>query len=654
MQLNLNSSLNYKMNNRLITINPNLVPKQPQLTKPFSCRNNPSSEITSKQLSTNNKSSINQNCPKLSVRLLTGNLASEDRLSRNPQVKPIITLKNTKEVFKRLSSNKAVTKVIRKPSEDLLSENSNKTANKAPNSKNSAQDISREKNSRQFPSNSSQNVKFMSLAFGLKNNLLKQANEKQIVIFESRKPTINFKGLFQQIRNNQKTAFSTKNDDYKNGETAVTKMNGILNHSNTTSSTLHAMLKSKKLKTDINGEKEQPETAGTVARSRLEGTLLRKSSGTETKSFEAIEKQPNDDKHNKRKRFVCDESLPVLRRKFVLNDNTSVSDLSANLREDLNKQWSGNETRVDFVHENFANMYEDSTVAYLIEQEELYAPDPHYIDHSQPNLKWKMRAILLDWIQEVCSDYLLKRETYYYAVNYLDRYLSMVPNVEKRSLQLIGLTCLYLAAKIEEVLLPKVENMVLAANNTYSADQIIKMENSIYFTLGFRITPPTLNTWANWYAAQWDAYVDESEHAQENVLASSFPSAIKFKQPTQQSYALYRNLMQLLDASMLDIQTLQYKQRALVLSMMYVLVGREYKQFTTEMIATEFPNSSQYLLDESFAYNNLFGNFVTGFGMELLSLLPTIQFVSSFFSLEIDISLPIAAKIDKENVLQVF
>ena len=112
--------------------------------------------------------------------------------------------------------------------------------------------------------------------------------------------------------------------------------------------------------------------------------------------------------------------------------------------------------------------------------------------------------------------------------------------------------------------------------------------------------------------------------------------------------------MQLLDAAILEIQTLQYKQRALVLSIMYVLVGRELQQFTTDMIVQEFPSSSQYLLDESFAYNNLFGHFVQDcFGMKLQDLLPTIQYVSSFFSLDFDISLPIAAKIDKENVLQV-
>ena len=35
-----------------------------------------------------------------------------------------------------------------------------------------------------------------------------------------------------------------------------------------------------------------------------------------------------------------------------------------------------------------------------------------------------MRAILIDWMMEVCSDYLFKRETFHLSVNFVDRYLS--------------------------------------------------------------------------------------------------------------------------------------------------------------------------------------------------------------------------------------
>lgn len=67
---------------------------------------------------------------------------------------------------------------------------------------------------------------------------------------------------------------------------------------------------------------------------------------------------------------------------------------------------------------------------------------------SHPNLQPRMRAILLDWIIEVCEVYKLHRETYYLTVDYLDRYLSAKSNISKNQLQLIGITCLFIASKV--------------------------------------------------------------------------------------------------------------------------------------------------------------------------------------------------------------
>lgn len=42
-----------------------------------------------------------------------------------------------------------------------------------------------------------------------------------------------------------------------------------------------------------------------------------------------------------------------------------------------------------------------------------------------------MRAILIDWMMEVSMEFTLKRETFHYALNYVDRYLSTEANIEK-------------------------------------------------------------------------------------------------------------------------------------------------------------------------------------------------------------------------------
>ena len=341
----------------------------------------------------------------------------------------------------------------------------------------------------------------------------------------------------------------------------------------------------------------------------------------------------------------------------IVSENSSISDDKYDekytnepsiLVDDIKEQL------VDFDHETFTNQFDNSTLHFLMSQEGEYAPNPHYLEHRQKHLKWQMRAILLDWMQEVCSDYLFKRETFHMAANFVDRYLSVKADIEKNTLQLIGLTALFLAAKMEEVYTPKVENMVAAANNTYSPAQLLAMEQRMYFGLGLKVTPPTLNLWANWYMAQWDNFLDESSHARSHPLIKSQKNLPRFRLPCEQSYALYREFMQLVDAAILDVETLKYKQRALIASFLYSLMGREFKQFTLDQIVYEFPHSSLYLLDESFAFNDLFGGFLQQcFAVALLDLLPTIQYISTYFNLKINVSLPVAAKVDKDNVLNV-
>ena len=63
----------------------------------------------------------------------------------------------------------------------------------------------------------------------------------------------------------------------------------------------------------------------------------------------------------------------------------------------------------------------------------------------------------IDWLIEVCEVYRLHRETFYLAVDFLDRYLGIAEPVPKNRLQLIGVTCLFIGAKLEEIYPPKLQ-----------------------------------------------------------------------------------------------------------------------------------------------------------------------------------------------------
>ena len=89
-----------------------------------------------------------------------------------------------------------------------------------------------------------------------------------------------------------------------------------------------------------------------------------------------------------------------------------------------------------------------------------------------------MRVILLDWMTEVCQEFLIKRDTFYTAMNFVDRYLSVCQyEVPKSELQLIGVTSLFLASKIEEIFIPKVSDFALATDGGYTSKQIMEMEH---------------------------------------------------------------------------------------------------------------------------------------------------------------------------------
>jgi len=60
-----------------------------------------------------------------------------------------------------------------------------------------------------------------------------------------------------------------------------------------------------------------------------------------------------------------------------------------------------------------------------------YHADPFYFNTKQNEVTWMMRAILVDWMTEVSSEFCLKRDTLYQAINFVDRYLSVQPKVPK-------------------------------------------------------------------------------------------------------------------------------------------------------------------------------------------------------------------------------
>jgi cyclin E len=130
----------------------------------------------------------------------------------------------------------------------------------------------------------------------------------------------------------------------------------------------------------------------------------------------------------------------------------------------------------------------------MLQVEITYEPSPTYMDR-QANITARMRAILVDWMGEVCDEFKLRRETLHLAVNYVDRFLSEVDFVARSKLQLVGVTALFVAAKLEEITVPAVQEFVATTDNTYTVEHMHRMERFMLRKLNFRLNPISLCRW---------------------------------------------------------------------------------------------------------------------------------------------------------------
>lgn len=145
------------------------------------------------------------------------------------------------------------------------------------------------------------------------------------------------------------------------------------------------------------------------------------------------------------------------------------------------------------------NNYEDTQLCatlasdiymHLREAETRKRPATDFLEKMQKDVNPSMRAILIDWLVEVAEEYRLVPDTLYLTVNYIDRYLSG-NEINRQRLQLLGVACMLIAAKYEEICAPQVEEFCYITDNTYFKDEVLDMEASVLNYLKFEMTAPT-------------------------------------------------------------------------------------------------------------------------------------------------------------------
>ncbi|CAG9856936.1 unnamed protein product [Phyllotreta striolata] len=226
---------------------------------------------------------------------------------------------------------------------------------------------------------------------------------------------------------------------------------------------------------------------------------------------------------------------------------------------------------------------------FMVYKEEalLNQRNPHLFEEFSTFIP-RMRAILLDWVMEVCEVYHLRRVTYYLCVDYFDRFLSIRPDVPKNQLQLVGVTCLFLAAKLEEIYPPRLSEFSYVCDGACGPEDILACELLILNSLGWDLNVMTPSDWLNLYM--------QIHFQAGNVTKQKLHIGMNrdFFFPQYSAYQFTR-ASQLVDMMSLDPGFLKFSYSTLAAAAMYFMYGKTVALNTSGLCWGELQPCAEYM-----------------------------------------------------------
>lgn len=87
----------------------------------------------------------------------------------------------------------------------------------------------------------------------------------------------------------------------------------------------------------------------------------------------------------------------------------------------------------------------------------------------------------------------MQANTLYLTVYLIDWFLSK-NCIERERLQLLGITCMLIASKYEEVNAPRIEDFCFITDNTYTKEEVVKLESLVLKSSSYQLFAPTTKT----------------------------------------------------------------------------------------------------------------------------------------------------------------
>lgn len=114
----------------------------------------------------------------------------------------------------------------------------------------------------------------------------------------------------------------------------------------------------------------------------------------------------------------------------------------------------------------------------LLDSEDKYVISSSYFKCIQNDINPNMRSILAAWMLEVAEDQDCEDGVFSLAMNYLDRFLSVV-RIKRMQLQLLGAVCLFLASKMKDSKPISAEKLRMYTANSITIQELTSWEQLV-------------------------------------------------------------------------------------------------------------------------------------------------------------------------------
>ena len=192
---------------------------------------------------------------------------------------------------------------------------------------------------------------------------------------------------------------------------------------------------------------------------------------------------------------------------------------------------------------SFSEEYFDEVYMNLLLEEKKYYKNINinYMNF-QKSINDKMRAILVDWLIDVHFKFDMRKKTLFNCIYIIDAFLSK-NFLDKKYLQLLGMTALLISCKETEIMYPSLNSFLALSDYSYSLEELTNMERHVMKILDFDILAPTAE----------EFYAINAEY-------------FKFTEK-QRFFGEY-----FLDASLIDYNLLKYKQSTIAKACSYIVM----------------------------------------------------------------------------------